>query len=498
MKKTLQLVLTLLSPFGLCADPSCDWPSVNHDYENTRSSPCTTIKFNDIQAGSVVAQWSAPGGSVQAAPIVNNQVVYYGDSGGNLYGYDISTGTQLYHFTFPFSEEVMNGPVTVYKNVVYATTVSSAASPDGGLRLYAFDLKLKPFKRFNGGAPVNVDPPFTGANGNILAGIVAVDDLVIVATSNATSEETTTLVPTYRGGFQAFNASTGALVWQRRVSPEDSSYGTSGGSWSTGAIDQDLKLMFVGTTNATLPPASPLTDALLAIDYTTGNIKWSQQYTKDDVYSFQYACGFDYDVGASPNLFYIKKNGKKIPVVGCGSKEGIYRVFDRRNGRKIWSAPMIPKNAVPSIDGNPGAAYENNHIYTIANSDTSGISYNAFSVLAQYGVQFEDFDPIIQLENYIAGTDYTHISAINANTGKVKWTNQSVSASLDSITVANGVLYTGNFLGQLRALDSKTGAEYLISTLPSGIGAPVTVVGDQIFVGVGIAGVGGLYVFQKQ
>lgn len=497
MLKTILTTACLAVQLGAWS-AHCDWSSVNHDQLNSRSSPCTTITFHDIKQGQLVPQWNTTGGSVQAAPIVSDGVVYFGDSNGKLFAYNL-TGTLLHQFTFPHTGEKMNGPVTVKDGIVYVTSVSDAASPQGGLRLYALDTTLAPIPSFNGGQPVDIHPGFTGAQGNILSGPVLINHLVIVGTTNATAEETLAMNPTYRGGLHAFHASTGAFEWRTIISPSGSGYGTSGGCWSTPAIDTKRGLLFVGTSNATTPPASPRTDALLAIDYKTGSVKWSQQYTPDDVYSFQYACGGDLDVGASPNLFSIKRGKKNVDVVGCGSKAGVYRVFERKSGKPVWDAQMIPAKGVPSIDGNPSAAYKDNKVYTIANLDTSGISYNAFSVLAQYGVAFGDFAPILQLINYLKTTDITYIRAINASTGKILWSNKRVSASLDAITEANGVLYTGNFIGEFRALNTKNGHEVLVDTVGGGltIGAPITVVGNQVFIGLGIAGAGGLYVYHK-
>lgn len=492
MNRFFAYTLASLCSFSgaLQATQTCDWPMVNQGTDNTRSSACTTITFNDVKHGLVVQQWARPGDSVQAPAVVKDGIVYYGDSGSHFYAVDAVTGATLFNFDFP-AGELVNGPAIVTSTRVYATTVSP-----NNLRLYAFDHTLTPVPGFNGGSAVEVDPGFTGVQANIFAGPVLVEGRVIVATTNSTPEETTTLNPTYRGGFQAFDADSGVELWRTAVSPVSSGYGTSGGAWSTAAVDTKLGLMFVGTTNATTPPASPLTDALLAIDYRTGVVKWSQQYTKDDVWSFQYACGGNFDVGSSPNLFSVGGNKQK-DVVGCGSKAGVYRVFERKTGKPVWATPMIPKDAFPSIDGCPSAAVANDRVYTIANRDTSGISYNSFTVMAQYGLKAGNFEAIGQLLYYIQNTDQTYISSIDTKSGKVLWTNMRVAATLAAITHANGVLYTGNALGEIRGLNANTGEEYLIDNLNNTIGAPITVVGNQLFVGLGIGGPGGLFCYHK-
>ncbi len=503
MKKIYSLALLMLAPVfsAVAAGPdveNCDWPSVNHDLHNTRSSPCTTITFDDIRNGLLQEIWSISGGSVQAASVVVGNAVYYTDDTGTIFKRDIATGALLASFVYP-AGQTSSGPLAIANGVVYAVTSSVAALPAGGIRLYALDLNLVPIPTFNGGNPVDVDPGFTGNEANVFAGPVITKNKVIVATSNGVAHETLELFPFYRGGFHTFNATTGAFIWRTRVSPASSGYGPSGGTFSTGAVDEHLDYMFVGTSNATFPPASPLTDALLAIDTNSGEVIWSQQYVKNDVYSFQFACGPNLDNGASPNLFTIRSEcgNHHHRVVGASSKKGVYRVFDRKTGEPIWHTHLIPKDAVPSIAGNSGAAYKDGVIYAPAITDASGIDYGAFSILVQYGLRFGDLAPLLQLLDYINNYDYTYIRALKAHNGHVKWTNVHVGATLPSITEANGVIYTANSRGEIRAINAENGDEFEFANFGGSIGAPITVVNDYVFIGTGIGGPATYHVFHK-
>ena len=501
MKKII-LTLMLMSSFSLTA--ANDWPSVNHDKNNSRHNNDVDISWDDIQNELVQLQWSALGAAVQAAPIVADGRVYYGDSAGNLWAYS-TNGVLINQFTFSNAAfgEASGAPLTFIDGIIYATSVTAGDAPAGGLRLYAFDTRIDtdnpfiPYASFNGGQSVDVHPGFTGTKAGMLAGPVVVENLVIVPTSSSVFEENVVKQPTYRGGFQAFNAITGAFVWRTTISPDGSGYGSAGGSWSTAAIDEDLHLMFAGTTNALLPPASPLTDALVALDYRTGEVVWSQQYTKDDIFSFQYACGLNLDMGASPQLFRINVDGEYIDVVGCGSKAGKYRVFKRHNGKPVWVSRMLPKDDVPSINGNPSSAYHNGFVYTITNNDESGIAFSSLQVLSQVLASVGDFSGIQLLQFYAATTDHTFIRRVNAETGDVNWSNKHVTATLASITHANGVIYTANGIGLIRAIKASNGQEVELANVGNVIGAPITVVGNQIFVGVGIFPTGGLFVYSK-
>ena len=496
MKKIFLFAMAMLAPtFSLLSAgtdvENCDWLGVNHDLDNTRSSPCTTITFEEIKNGALQPLWSVDGGAVQAAPIVSGNAVFYNDGSGITFKRDITNGNTLASFVFP-AGQVSSGPPAIANGVIFVVTTSIV----DGVNLYAFDLNLVPIPSFNGGNPVNVDPGFTGLQADSFAGPVITKNKIIVATSNGVGQETTTLYPNYRGGLQAFDATTGAFLWRTRINPASSGLGTAGGAFSSGGVDEELDYIFVGTSNATTPPAGPRTDAMLALDTNTGKIKWTQQYIKDDVYSYQYACGPNLDNGASPNLFEIKsKNGKHYQkVVGASSKKGVYRVFDRKTGKPVWHTHVLPEDLVPSIDGNAGAAYKDGVVYVPGLSENTGTSYGAFAILVQVAAGFGDFAPFNQLINYIRDNDFTHIKALDARDGDTKWKTDYVGCTLASLTEANGVIYTVTHIrGELRAINAKTGEAFIWGNLtpdpvtqPIFIGAPITVAGDYVFVGTGL------------
>lgn len=496
MKKFVLYAMAMLAPaFSLMSAgtdvENCDWLSVNHDLHNTRSSPCTSLTFEEIKNGQLQLLWTVNGGAVQAASVVIGNAVFYNDGGGVTFKRDITNGSTLASFVFP-AGQVSSGPPAIANGVIYVVTTSIV----DGVNLYAFDLNLVPIAGFNGGSPVNVDPGFTGLEADSFAGPVITKNKVIVATSNGVGHETTVLFPTYRGGLQAFDATTGAFLWRTRFSPASSGYGTAGGAFSTGGVDEHLDYIFVGTSNATTPPASPRTDAMLALDTNSGEIVWSQQYLKNDVYSYQYACGPNLDNGASPNLFTIRSHCGKHhhKVVGASSKKGVYRVFDRKTGEPVWHTHIFPRDLVPSIDGNAGAAYNDGVVYVPGITENTGISYGAFAILVQVAAGFGDFAPLGQLINYIRDNDFTHIKAIEARDGDTKWYTDYVGCTLASLTEANGVIYTVTHIrGELRAINAKTGEAFIWDTLtpdsvtqPIFVGAPITVVGDYVFVGTGL------------
>ncbi len=290
-----------------------------------------------------------------------------------------------------------------------------------------------------------------------------------------------------RGGFNAFNATTGEFLWRKRVNSQNE--GTSGGSWSTAAVDTKLCLIYVDTANGTTPPAGKYTDSLLAINYQTGKIFWSRQYTVNDVWSALYPCGIDYDLDASPNAFKNKKGA----VIGVASKEGIYRVFRRKNGRFVWETKLIPHASSPVTNSNPGSAYANGIVYAIANATFSSTPQGPLTILALNG-NAEAFSLFVQER---VQNQFTVISALDADKGDVLWSQNFPTATFSSLTEANGVLYTGNFFGIFKALDASNGNVLFSTSLGdfNTVSAPITFTEGKVFIGTGFGSGGQLIVF---
>ncbi len=495
MKKFLSIVLLLAVGLLQAVGNPCDWPRYGHDDSNTQTNPCETI-LSPSTVPNLKLKWIAPGANplangVYAAPIISNGVLYYGDSGGYFYARDAETGLDL------FPPLLVNGsidaPATVSNGVVYFTVVPATANP---IQLYAVNVSnfevVTGFPVNVGGSPSSL-PTANGITAEVLSGVVVAgkaQDILIVAVTNSGQEESATLLPTNRGGFVAYDLQ-GNIKWTLVVN--EPPLGAGAGSWSTAAVDNDLGLIFVGTAQATTPPAGPYTDALLAIDYNTGTIKWHRQYTKDDVYSSLYPCGLDFDLGASPNLFTICKNGKKIDVVGVNNKAGCYRVWKRTNGKPVWFSPVIPNGTEGSINGNSGAAYANDTVYTCCNQSNATVPVGPLNIIAFYGIYVcDNFEALLFLLQQSFLTDQTYIRAHCAKTGKVKWSINQPPATAPAITQANGVLYTGNFVGLFRAINAADGSLLFEDTpvkspipgLGPIISGPVTIANGRVYISI--------------
>jgi polyvinyl alcohol dehydrogenase (cytochrome) len=281
--------------------------------------------------------------------------------------------------------------------------------------------------------------------------VVAGDVLVI----GVASYELTRNVPdfTFQGSVVGLDPDTGAELW--RLPTTTDSAGAS--VWSSAAIDEQRGLAYIGVGQSYEEPASPLTDALLAIDYETGELVWSRQFTADDVFTFfpNFGPGPDWDIGASPNLF--RAGGRDL--VGVGDKRGVYAALDRETGETVWARELTRGGQLGGVMAT--AAYAHGVVYVTSNVMPG---------------------PTGDVTN---GTSVTF--ALDARTGEVRWQRPLPKPTFGALTVANRVLFQPTTAGTLYALDTRSG-DVLWATEPGGLlGGGVSVSNGRVLTGHGFS-----------
>ncbi len=191
---------------------------------------------------------------------------------------------------------------------------------------------------------------------------------------------------TFRGSLSAFDAQTGERLWKRytidqpleviRTSPSgEVAYGPSGGGiWSAPVVDPTRKAIYVATGNNFTGPLVDTTDAIVALDLDTGEIRWSRQVTED---IFLPGCrgetdenpacadenGPDFDFGSAAILAELP-NGKQVIV--AGQKSGWAWAFDPDDdGAVLWNYRAIATDIEPGNFGGVtwGQAVDGEHMY---------------------------------------------------------------------------------------------------------------------------------------
>lgn len=473
-----------------------EWARYLHDDSNSGYNPCVT-NITKANVGTLHLIGSAGPNAVQGSVVVRNGVVYYGDQLGIFYAKNLDLSADVFpsvNLGFP-----INSTALITDDTIYVATCSPQPFP----ALHALNLDLTPKVAFGGGS-VQIDPTVDAGSSDVFSSPVIAEDVVIIATAG--TDSTTNINPNYHGSINAFNIADGSLAWRFTVSPAPF---VSGGSFSTVAVDTNLKLIFIGTSNANILPTNNLTDAMLAINYQTGQLIWAYQYVANDAWGALYPEGLDADIGASPNLFQMRRVASAcrfgnvtelVDVVGAANKQGRYHAFERATGNLIWeSNVLLPTNTFANTTA-PGSAYipgasplASGTIYAPTLFNNSGLRLGVLSVLSANG------NTDAAVEGFAAGlsSTMTTIAAIDANTGAVKWRNDSTSVTSGSLTAANGMIFHNNWLGQMRVLDADTGQLLTTITVASPPGftsilpAPIVIAEGNVYVSTGIISFGG-------
>jgi plastocyanin len=275
----------------------------------------------------------------------------------------------------------------------------------------------------------------------------------------------------FRGRYVLLDADTGEILQRRwTIPPEDWDDGYAGaGVWATPAVDRASGYAFVGAANPFQPQVEHAhANAILKIDLdprraTFGDIVASYKGTLDE-----YVDGFsdlpcadipgnpppwypqgagacadtDLDFGASPNL--IRDETGRL-LVGEGQKSGEYHVVDAETMKRDSVTLVGPPSAIGGIVGS--TAYDGEAVYGPVT--TGGYLWS--------------LDPVAASPRWVSPIG-----------DAVHWAH--------AVSTANGVVYTIDVPGWLRAYDAATGAP--LAAIPQSQAAPV---GGNLGGGVAIA-----------
>jgi polyvinyl alcohol dehydrogenase (cytochrome) len=492
-----------------------EWTMGGQNLDNTRTQKQGPI--NPRTVANLKLKWVFTAGSdVTATPAVVGNTVYFPDFAGNFYAVNATTGALVWSRTVSTWTGVANDfarddPAFDNQTLflgdeagAIATWTQAGGLVGGGARVIAVNAAtgaLKWATQVDAFPAAMVTSSPAVYNGVVYVGV-------------ATGEESNAATAGYpccssSGSVVALDEKSGKLLWRTKTVPTgacDSGGCYSGGSvWdSTPVIDPDRNSIYVGTGNNFSVPGyvktcftnnqnNPLCadssdhfDSVLALDLTTGAIKWTVRgWNYDD---WNTACIFnpagtgncpspagpDYDFGGSgPNMLTVNGNSN---LLGIGQKSGLYWALNPSTGRVVWKTQVGPGSSLGGIEW--GTAFDGTSIYVpIAN--LFGIPYT--------------LQPSGTTAN---GGSW---AALNPSNGQIVWQTATPSASmaLGPASAANGVVFAGSMdvnpqNPTMFALDASTGT-VLWSYVPgSSVNAAPAIAGDSIYWGSGYRKLGAL------
>ncbi|MDC0598304.1 PQQ-binding-like beta-propeller repeat protein [Gammaproteobacteria bacterium] len=241
---------------------------------------------------------------------------------------------------------------------------------------------------------------------------------------------------TFRGSMSALDANVGTVIWktytigepQRRGISTNGQplWGPSGvGIWNAPTIDEKRGLLYSGTGPAYSSPAPVTTDAVIAFEMDTGDIRWVNQFTVD-VWSG--GCGQnsdsnpncpentgpDVDFSASP-ILTTTETGRDIIVIPQKSGEA-HALDPDNNGATLWTYRAGPGGAVGGVWG---SAVEGNIMYVAVGGYFNEVTGGIHAINIETGERIWYTPPQDLLCSSGPGCSPTQAAAVTAVPGAV-------------------------------------------------------------------------------
>jgi alcohol dehydrogenase (cytochrome c) len=488
------------------------WLTYSGDYSGKRHSPLTQITPANV--GRLASQWTFTTGltgKFESTPLVIDGTLYVTGQMNNAWAIDARTGREIWRYqrTLPPQTDLrvccgmVNRGFAVRGDRLFMTTLDAhvvALDRQTGKVLWDVEMADSRLGYAGTGAPL------------------VVDDKIIVGVAGGEFA--------IRGFLDAYDAQTGKRVWRfwTVAAPGepggDTWLGTSwerggGPTWITGSFDPELNLVYWGAGNpnpdfwgADRKGDNLYTNALIALDATTGKLRWHYQFTPFDEH--------DWDSNHVPVLADLTIGGRPRKVVMVANRNGFFYVLDRVTGqflnakpfvRQTWAKEIAPNGRPVEIpDQRPSSTG------TLTCPDLyGGTNWMSPSYDPAAGLFFVTAREVCQIfisssprAGYTSG-QYTMggrtqrgpepgwgaLRAIDPVTGERKWELRHPTPSWGGVlSTAGGVVFSGTNEGDVFAVDSRTGRELWRAPLGAQVyAAPMTfMLGDRQYVVIGAGG----------
>jgi alcohol dehydrogenase (cytochrome c) len=496
----------------------------NGNYDQTRFYPADQINAKNVKGLHVAWIFQTDvRESMETSPIIVDGVMYVTTSFDHVYALNAKTGEQIWHYKHDM------GPIPVY---CCGPNNRGAAVSGDKVYIGTLDDKLVALDAKTGKVAWSKDIADGSLGYSETMAPTVVDGKVLIGTNGGEYG--------IRGFVKAFDANSGDLLWTFNTIPENSvgvwatkdatghdmhrdiaaekaqlektgdPYKTLGGGvWQNPSVDLATKRIYfvVGNPSPDLdgsprPGDNLYTDSLVSVDLDTGKLACYFQYIAHDLW--------DLDATSPTVLVDVKdKGGKTIPGVLHAGKTGYIYVHDRKDCSLIrYSEPMVsqkdrwvlpsptqpldPKASRMFPGANGGVEWS-----PMATDPGAGMAY-AIN-LEQEMTYTVDSAPYPNgklwlggaFTNVPGGVQAGNVTAVDYNTGKIKWQAKTPQPMIGGIlATAGGLVFTGEANGWFKAYDSKSGKVLWSFNAGAGVNAPPSsyTVGGKQYVVVGAGG----------
>jgi alcohol dehydrogenase (cytochrome c) len=476
----------------LLSPPDADWLMWRRTYDGWGYSPLDQINKENVKDLQLAWAWGmTPGGRTQETPLVHDGIMYIQNSTHLIQALDAATGELIWEYQYELPDEV--NPSGERNKAIYgdklfiATRDAHLVALDAKTGQLVWDQQVADYKK-----------GFGYSSGPIVA-----NGVIVQGMTNCSNAQP--------GGcfFTGHDPDTGAELWRvntiaRGDTPEgnswngmplESRHGAS--AWIAGSYDPEQNLILAGVGQpypwnveiAGLTPKSSdpnvtndalYTNSTLAIDPSTGDLKWYHQYLPTD--------SLDLDYVYERMLIDLPVAGETRKQVVTTGKLGIIESLDRTTGEWLWAKETVPQNVVLSIDPETGKKDINPEVIPVIGettftcpADPGGRAWQATAysdttkALYQPTVEFcsnttvNPLDPGtiytgggLQTYSRVPHPDsdgkYGQVRAINLTDQSEMWQyRQYAPVTSSTLPTGGGVVFVGTLDRKFLAFDDETG-----------------------------------------
>ena len=453
------------------------WLTYSGSYNSQRFSRLDEITpANVADLRTVWVYQFAEGGHIETTPLVVDDVMYVTEPPATVSALDIHTGRRLWTWRREMPDDLtligfgpVNRGVAILDDTVFVGTLDC--------HLVALDAR-------SGAVRWEMKVAENRTGHSITMAPLALDGKVVVGISGGEAG--------IRGFLDAYDAKTGERAWRFYTIPAPGEPGNetwggdswktgAGPTWLTGSYDPELNLLYWGTGNpgpdwnGDLRPGDNLyTCCLVALDASSGTLKWHFQFTPHDVH--------DWDSNQIPVLLDATFNGRVRKLVALANRNAFYYLLDRATGefllgvpyaKQTWARgldssgrPIVLPNTEPTVEGNliyPSLQGSTNW-FSPSYSPATKFFYVAVREMGAYYYKGEaEYKPGKPFmgggERSLSGDEaYGAVRALDVMTGERKWEFRLKSPSWAGVlATAGGLVFGGSHEGNFYALDASTG-----------------------------------------
>jgi PQQ-dependent dehydrogenase (methanol/ethanol family) len=440
-------------------NPAANWPMYNRDYGSTRYSALNEITPQNVANLKQVCSYTLPESVQFESGLVAMDGMLYFTTFEYTYAIDAATCALKWtaRHALPQTPDVgtTRGVALDGNRVIRGT-------PDG--YVIAYD-------KNNGNPLWSTKLTADGSAESISASPIAWNGMVFIGTAGADMGNICRMA--------ALDAATGKVMWTFPLVPTGSApnaeswpkgiHAAGGSTWTSYTLDTAAGALYVPSGNPApdfagsyRPGANLYSGSVVVLDAKTGALRTWYQLVPHDVH--------DWDIAAAPALITTKAGQRRAVAAG---KDGIMHSVDLAAGKEAWKTPVTTLKNIeapltvkgthfcPGTAGGVewnGPAYspDTNLLYvgsvdwcSTVKLDPKAVKFEPGQAFTGSSNRFGDMDP---------GGGKGWVTAVDAETGAVKWRYQTSTPMVGAVTAtASGLVLTGDLKGNVLAFDAVTG-----------------------------------------